>query len=449
MIFAALISLGVFFLWTPIATVYYSLESHQIFQTGAYDPDSPPFVVPQTQVPGRFSLDAAIDGRGTIHLVWMSTVVSPQFGRSASIGPFYQRGERLGAEWSPPRPFPEDEALKPGNARSCPRVLAAGDTVAAFWTGEGGLVTKLSTDAGGSWAPERFVLDGPLGSNYVLLRHGGNLYLVFGGSMGAHFAKSRDWGVNWTDPLPIGPPTARATSWPPVALAVVGETIHMVGEAADQEVGGGLYAPQFYHVLGAGLGERWEEPHFIELGTARPDSFQPAVALRAIALGQSLLVTYASDRLLYVVTADDGETWSAPRELPAVPPVMQYDLCRQDDSTVEVFWVDLRNIELQDIGKIPPGAGALLGFFGAKPRKNNDLFAATIRDSRAGPAVRLTPPDTYAEILFGALACCPLKEGTLVIWGGKRDFGDYALSDSIKGEVFYRTISKSEDMIDE
>lgn len=54
--------------------------------------------------------------------------------------------------------------------------------------------------------------------------------------------------------------------------------------------------------------------------------------------------------------------------------------------------------------------------------------------------MRLTPPDTYAEILFGALACCPLDEGTLVIWGGKRDFGDYALSNSVPGEIFYKTI---------
>jgi hypothetical protein len=290
-------------------------------------------LVPQSKVPGRFSLDAAVDGHGTIHLVWMSTVISPQFGRSASIGPFYQRGERLGKEWSSPQPFPGGEALKPGNARSCPRVLAAGDTVAIFWTGEGGLVVKLSTNAGKSWAPEKFVLDGPLGSNYALLRHGGVLYLVYGGSMGAHFAESRDWGVIWTDPLPIGPPTARAQGWPSVALAVVGKTIQVVGEVADQGVGHGLYNPRFYHIQGPDLGERWDEPRIIELGTARPDSFQPAVALRAVAQGQNLLVTYASDRLLYVTTADGGRTWSAPRALPAVPPVMQYDICRRDDRT--------------------------------------------------------------------------------------------------------------------
>jgi hypothetical protein len=52
------------------------------------------------------------------------------------------------------------------------------------------------------------------------------------------------------------------------------------------------------------------------------------------------------------------------------------------------------------------------------------------------------PPLSYAEIYLDAITRDSLGESSLIIWGGERDVGEYALKDSIPSQIYYEILKE-------
>lgn len=208
-------------------------------------------------------------------------------------------------------------------------LLEDGKTVIAAYPkghGKGAIVMKRSTDAGLTWSDRLPVPDNWATSQETPTIHrvvdarGTRRLILFSGLYPIRMSVSEDDGRTWTPLAPIGDFGGIVAMSSVVALKTPGHYIALFHDDGRFFDGSGKATGTFtlYQTKSVDGGLTWSAPrvlqrasdvHLCEPGAVRsPDGRQIAILLRENRRVRNSHVMFSDD---------EGETWSAPRELPA------------------------------------------------------------------------------------------------------------------------------------
>ncbi len=398
--------------------------------------------VSYTQSNDYIILNATFDSHGNVHLLWMC--------RDSNF--VYQRSTDKGKTWSNPKTLASSLA---GRA-NCPRIVAIGDALSILWTfdsepvmysnkpGEtvwsyiGGFNVRTSTDDGATWGPEQKVYLGTAVLQYVFVTQGNSIYIAYIGNQfdryNTYFSSSSDYGLHWNAPKLIGP-NMRSLGQE-LSIAIIGNTIHVVGIDENQEEPSGNLKAGFWYMRSTNMGENWVEAKRIDFG-GKSKIGATIEGIKIIPFGDYLLLTLAADDIYYLITKDNGSSWSSISGMDATLPFPIHTACAVGKDAAAVFWVDLRHLKMDWQGHLPAPINSMLLWDADPTWANNDLYYASIKGDHIRKKVRLTSPMSYIEEYSDAMACGQIGDQTMVIWAGKRKVGKTLEEGGMPFEIFY------------
>jgi hypothetical protein len=416
------------------------------------DITSPPTAVDYATANDYINLNTAFDSKGNIHLLWMA-------GRDSNF--VYQRSSDMGNSWSRPQALAYNEpALSKYRMLASygdhPKIIAVGNMLTALWTfdGEpemynhgngqtgwntnGGFIVRTSSDYGDTWGPEQkaFLGNVVLDNYYAVL--GDTIYIVYGGeeydNYSTFFSKSADFGLHWDKPVRIGPDLNRPGRV--ISITISGQTIHVIGKAEDETDSKGVGSTGFWHIRGRNLGQSWEEPKRFSFG--QRDGIGASIgSLTIMPYGDDLLLTLATNDIDYLLSQDDGVSWSRPSMLGATTLFGNHNACIVGDKAADIFWIDYRNQKMDWESRMPDPISAMLLWDRSPNWANNDLYFARLENGHIREKIRLTPPMSYVS----DISCGQVSGHTIVIWSGKREVGKSVEDSPAPFEIFYRILS--------
>ncbi len=391
-------------------------------------------------------LNAAFDSKGNIHLLWM--IMDSNF--------VYQRSSDLGKSWSRPKALAYDDptiSKHPMLARifDHPKIISVGNTLTVLWTfdgeieyhpgenGEsswsynGGFVVRTSSDDGLAWGPEHAVYMGVGVLDNVYVTRGDTIYIAFRGleydGISTFFSKSLDSGLHWDKPKSVGPNVKRSD----LSIAVDGQSIHIVGVAQEQEEPNGAFRAGFWHMRSSDLGESWEKPRRFDFN--QKDGITASIdGITIRPYSNALLLTLATDDVDYLISKDNGSSWSKPKALGANLPFPAHDACNAGDGAAYIFWIDYRNVKIDWKGRLPEPLSSFLLWDDNPFWANNDLYCAFLKDGHIKDTIRLTPAMSYVSLFV----CGQVNGRIIVLWSGKREVEKYVEDSPAPFEIFYK-----------